>query len=363
MDTAAAKRKRSDEPDAVEEDGGDSVIGLDVGGQLFYTHKSTLTAGSTYFAARFGGSFSAGVCRKDDNGRNVYFVDADGKLFEHILAFLRRAVPSWPDEPVLVERLVAEAEYFGMENMRDKLLGRASFAPNSDQKGILYWLGTKRGKATSIYENPYKRGEILVQVRGKTHPYDEDLSDFFQYRPSCKLTGSFELLSNDCCFLDCGDPGTKESDINIIEFRSILVKPSHYSLRYGACYGMSDWNFEASIDKATWNVIHAARKDRHILNISKKDLRNLPDEKDNRLAIVEEKYRHTWEVNTTSYYKYFRFTFDSKSGDYYKETYGREYNYDSDNEEMIYGDDGRVLFSNCLHGVGFELFGDVMSAE
>ena len=64
--TASSKRKRPDEPCANDEERGDSVIGLDVGGQLFYTHKSTLTAGSAYFAARFGGTFSAGESYEDD---------------------------------------------------------------------------------------------------------------------------------------------------------------------------------------------------------------------------------------------------------------------------------------------------------
>ena len=71
--TSSTTRKRADGVDPGEDDGrnddsGDSVIGLDVGGQLFYTHKSTLTAGSAYFAARFGGAFSAGPSRKDEHG-------------------------------------------------------------------------------------------------------------------------------------------------------------------------------------------------------------------------------------------------------------------------------------------------------
>lgn len=164
MDTAAtSKRKRSDEPDADIEDGGDSVIGLDVGGQLFYTHKSTLTAGSTYFAARFGGSFSAGTCREDVNGRRVYFVDASGKLFEHLLDFLRRGIPTWPkNDKILRERLVAEAEYFGVEAMLKELRPTisANIAPNAAGKGIFYWLGTSG--LQERYQNPYDNNHIKV---------------------------------------------------------------------------------------------------------------------------------------------------------------------------------------------------------
>ena len=76
MSTPSTKRKRADganpdEDDGRDDDSGDSVIGLDVGGQLFYTHKSTLTAGSAYFAARFGGTFSAGEYCEDERGKGL----------------------------------------------------------------------------------------------------------------------------------------------------------------------------------------------------------------------------------------------------------------------------------------------------
>lgn len=102
--TSTTKRKRlASEADGAEgsssspsnED--DPIIGLDVGGKLFYTHRSTLTNSGSYFAARFGGMFSAGSSWTDGRGRNVYFLDADGILFEHILSYVRRGIPSWPD--------------------------------------------------------------------------------------------------------------------------------------------------------------------------------------------------------------------------------------------------------------------------
>ena len=183
--TASSKRKRSDEPSgADDEDGGDSVIGLDVGGQLFYTHKSTLTAGSAYFAARFGGTFSAGSSYEDERGRKVYFVDADAKTFEHILTYLRRGVVSWPDvadDPKFHNRLVAEAEYFGLESMLAELQGSARIAPNVSGKGILYWLGTSAHKET--YQNPYKIDKVRVEpVSSQT--FDHETST---------------LASNPCC--------------------------------------------------------------------------------------------------------------------------------------------------------------------
>ena len=51
------------------------------------------------------------------NVGKVYFVDASANTFEHVLAYLRRGVASWPDladDPKFYQRLVAGAEYFGL---------------------------------------------------------------------------------------------------------------------------------------------------------------------------------------------------------------------------------------------------------
>ena len=51
----------------------DPVIGLNVGGRKFYTHQSTLTNGSAYFAARFSGNFGTDSIT-DEDGRDVYLL-------------------------------------------------------------------------------------------------------------------------------------------------------------------------------------------------------------------------------------------------------------------------------------------------
>ena len=350
--TASSKRKRSDEPSgADDEDGGDSVIGLDVGGQLFYTHKSTLTAGSAYFAARFGGTFSAGSSRKDEHGQTIYFVDADAELFKHIFAYLRRGIPSWPkDDRVMVERLVGEAEYFGVEAMLDELQILASIAPDASGKGILYWLGTNKGEED--YTNPYERDKIRLEpISDDTTNYQRKttkLSAFFEYRPSCTRT-----LENECGVVWCTTDNGESRQVNFVD---VMVKPTHYSLRYGSCYGMSDWNFEASEDGVSWDILHEARKERHLLQPCRDEFGNLPTGDDaDFVSIAEERHRHTWEVNSSSYYKYFRFV--SLTREQREALYGR--GIDGTRRP---GPDGRRIFSRCLHGVGFELYGDVKSA-
>ena len=353
MDTASINRMRIDEPSAGDEDGGDCVIGLDVGGQLLYTHKSTLTAGSAYFAARFGGAFSAGESYEDERGRKVYFVDADAKTFEHIITYLRRSVSSWPDmaeDPKFYKRLVAEAEYFGVESMLDELQGSACIAPNASGKGILYWLGTTRHKTE--YQNPYKMNKIRVEHANSNDAFraaNGDVSDFFEYRPLCS-----SFLANLCTMFWCD---LQFGGSRYFYFVDVAVKPTHYSLRYGCCCGMSDWNFEASVDGSSWDILHKARKDRHLLQPSSDEFGNLPTDDDaDFVAIAEERHRHTWEVSASSYYQYFRFVSLTKKQLTSKTLYGNANTFDE-------GPTGRALFSECLHGVGFELYGDVKPAK
>ena len=136
-----------------------------------------------------------------------------------------------------------------------------------------------------------------------------------------------------------------------------MVKPTHYSLRYGRCYGMSDWNFEASVDGSSWDILHEARKDRHLLQPSEEEIGQISAEADpaDYVSIAEERHRHTWKVSASSFYKYFRFA--SLTNEQREALYGRGVN-----AFGSVGPDGRILFSNCLHGVGFELYGNVKSA-
>ena len=356
MSALSTKRKRDgagpnngDQSD--NDDSGDSVIGLDVGGELYYTNKSTLTAGSTYFAARFGGTFNAGKSHVDECGRKVYFIDADGELFKHILAFLRRGVASWcRDDRVLVKRLVAEAEYFGVEAMLKELNEFVCIPPNQSGKGILYWLGTTMGKR--LYKNPWEIKQIEIgpisHDEGMFGPIEENMSPFFAYRPPCQKDLKNPEIGGMlwCCHYN-GAPSRAFS------FKKVLVKPTHYSLRYGACCGMSDWNFEASVDGDSWTILHKARKERHLLRPSREEINKLAEVDDAELVTIAENcHRKTWEVDTPVFYKFFRF--GSVCRDELRRIYGGQ------RAGETFGEDGRfqITFSECLHGVGFELYGD-----
>ena len=56
----------------------DPIIGTDINDKVFYTHLSTLLNSSlegSYFDKRFNSGLYPGEVRKDDIGRDIYFVD------------------------------------------------------------------------------------------------------------------------------------------------------------------------------------------------------------------------------------------------------------------------------------------------
>ena len=126
---------------------------------------------------------------------------------------------------------------------------------------------------------------------------------------------------------------------------------------------MSDWDLEASVDGESWDLIHEARKERGILKPSQKELDSMGTPSNHHVVIAEKNHREMWKVSSsTSFYKHFRFVTPTKyDRAYFQRTYDM-YEPVDDNHDYIRGDDGRVLFSNCMHGCGFELYGEVKAS-
>ncbi|CAM4790217.1 unnamed protein product [Rotaria magnacalcarata] len=92
-----------------------SKVILDVGGEKFITCVETLTREkNTFFTALFSSQWQL---EKDPNDGSI-FIDRDGKLFNHILAYLRTNKISKDilNNDSLREFLVTEAEYFHLHN-------------------------------------------------------------------------------------------------------------------------------------------------------------------------------------------------------------------------------------------------------
>ena len=88
-----------------------TILKLRVGEHVFHTSLSTLCKdSSSMLAAMFSGKFGL---VKDDDG--FYFIDRDGKLFHHILSFLRSA--KIPKDLQAKERdeLIEECTFYGLQ--------------------------------------------------------------------------------------------------------------------------------------------------------------------------------------------------------------------------------------------------------
>jgi len=363
--------------------GGDPVLGLDVSGKLYYCRRSTLlginsTSESSdsvsYFAARFGpdSMLDPDVAYTDERGREIYFIDRDAELFKFVMEYLRNrelpaAIGTFGENPNVWRALRREAEFFALDGLISLLKVTHSCSPDQDgSKGILYWLGTAKGKEQ--YVNPYTRGE--VDVRGW---FDEPnaLKDNWmengymyygssecremhvQHRPKSKrFLEDVAMGDNVYCLMGCDHAGERLPVI--VDFRKIAVCPTHYSLRYGGCFGMQgDWNFDGSQDGSNWITLHEARDDKHLvgMNISTdgesgerrwiRDVMKHTDEAQKEeiyCDYMERVHRWTWKIDCNSeaeerhFFRYFRIIGASPKGT-----------------------------PTCLHAIGLELYGHVSS--
>ena len=103
-------------------------------------------------------------------------------------------------------------------------------------KGILYWLATKGGRSEK--ENPHKTGRVTVSAS------------------SVEKGEPMELVG-------VGTPSelwTKDvpSSWFCLDFGSLRVRPTTYSLRHGGNYrgeSLRTWDFQGSIDGENWVVL------------------------------------------------------------------------------------------------------------
>jgi hypothetical protein len=90
-----------------------SVISLNVGGIIYTASLATLTRYSkSMLAAMFSGRMSL---ETDTNGN--YFIDRDGKLFRHVLNFLRSGQLHLPKGFTELEQLKQEVDFYQLKDM------------------------------------------------------------------------------------------------------------------------------------------------------------------------------------------------------------------------------------------------------
>ena len=258
----------------------DPVVGLDVGGKLFYFTLSKLTKSeSTYFAKHLkrNGSLEDNVAYTDDRGRKVVFVDRSPTYFEYVRDFIvSDGVLHLPANDLALRRNIRdEATFYGLETLTEALQVTQEFSPAKSNRGLFYWLGTDRGTKEE-YENPFQMG--MINITGWMDDEDneeEDMYDLARFARSRETFVHYQLKpevvaagkrGNDwdieqfSCLQWCGH-AHKRMPV-VVDLKSVQFQPTHYSLRVSECKGMAgDWNFEASNDGKEWEVLHEARDD------------------------------------------------------------------------------------------------------
>ena len=373
----------------------DRIIGLHVGSRVFYCHRSTLAhaeAGS-YFARRFGvdRNFADDVAYTDSNNISIFFIERDGDLFAHVLKYLTRLtlnLPPYNDENKhLWEDLREEADFFSLDGLSDILSATHRF-PYVNEKnyinsqGIMYWLGTGRGKKEHPeYINPLKlRGlgdnrdtsllEVSVGFFDYQNNFFQDHSDttvawnLLQHRKKTDLNSAIlEPIggSTSLWFRPALQPhfpvplGMAVQDDRppaprVLMFGSILVRPTHISLRvpYGIVAdeaaakssGIFNINLNASLDGEFWETLElelikvgeamkVKAMDKEIESIFSAPQAPLLQSTNRLIEVAETFLRRTWKVNgSPQFYKSF----------------------------CVVGKRGE---ETDLSGVGLELYGDV----
>jgi len=94
-----------------------SIVELNIGGATFATSLTTLRADAdSMLAALFSGDYQLDT---DSAGRA--FIDRDGRYFYYILNYLRGVRQSAPGDPQVLEAVLEEARYFGLERLSMQL--------------------------------------------------------------------------------------------------------------------------------------------------------------------------------------------------------------------------------------------------
>jgi len=95
------------------------IVCLNVGGVKYTTSKHTLTK---YPESMLGAMFSQNYIPSQVDKDGCYFIDRNGKIFEHILQFLRSGEFIPPDKPKELKLLKCEAEFFQIIPLLDRLI-------------------------------------------------------------------------------------------------------------------------------------------------------------------------------------------------------------------------------------------------
>ncbi|CAB9507945.1 expressed unknown protein [Seminavis robusta] len=325
-----------------------SIVGLHVGSRVFYCNRATLSSKvkSSYFNSRFStwkNLEDDEMSYVDPNGVQVFFIERDGDLFEHILKFMTRNslnLPSFQDNQTLWRDLREEAKFYALDSLFNLLQVTQSVRINSSVKGIFHWLGNRRQEPCSTCMDS---GEIEVgrfdDKDGHFIPSSLSKSVLLQHHQKPVLEtpplDSLLNLDNDELrklvtpdHITC----TLWNDA-VISLDSVSIRPSHVTMRihYDDLERAQEnsFNLEASKDGVYWDLLHltSCHQSPHAGQEKANFMVDLavfvqPDgippavRSEHFIKAVDRLLRRTWEVEKTKeFYKFFRFV-GARAGQY-----------------------------------------------
>ncbi|XP_019616694.1 PREDICTED: BTB/POZ domain-containing protein KCTD19-like [Branchiostoma belcheri] len=148
-----------------------NIVTLNVGGHIYTTARSTLTRyPDSMLGAMFGGDLET---LRDDQGR--YFIDRNGRMFEHVLNFLRTGQLVLPEDFKELPLLEMEADFYQIQPLIEALKTyKASCAHDFVvvRPSLTYPQFTVVSANTKEVENKVKDLSLKKQTRKMSNPND-----------------------------------------------------------------------------------------------------------------------------------------------------------------------------------------------
>eukprot|EP01127_Copromyxa_protea_P001298 TRINITY_DN11323_c0_g1_i1.p1 TRINITY_DN11323_c0_g1~~TRINITY_DN11323_c0_g1_i1.p1 ORF type:complete len:364 (+),score=42.41 TRINITY_DN11323_c0_g1_i1:141-1094(+) len=201
-------------------------IKLNVGGQIFIFLKETLLRDpNTFFYAMLGSD----RWQPDEDGE--YFIDRDPRFFSRIGYFLRNGewdLSSMTEDEKRLFRIELDFYQITPPDAESDHLS-FTYVSDFDENGILYWLGTAQN--TKPFSNPCNKDQLIRSTESDM-TYGSGRKAFGRKsKPNYVDNGWFQ-----------------------IEFKTISITPTHYTLRTDTRnnYSPRNWVLEGSRDGHTW---------------------------------------------------------------------------------------------------------------
>ncbi|XP_054647527.1 BTB/POZ domain-containing protein KCTD16-like [Dunckerocampus dactyliophorus] len=167
------KTQPAKEPGSVQSPASD-VMELNVGGQVYYTRHSTLTA---FPNSLLGKLFSNKKGSSNDLSRDFrgrYFIDRDGFLFRYVLDYLRDKQVVLPDHFPERGRLKREADYFQLPDLAKLLSSEESKLFPDDYSDLDDASMGSEHRFYPSYSPDRRYGYITVALKGPTGGKESD---------------------------------------------------------------------------------------------------------------------------------------------------------------------------------------------